>query len=67
MAQLYKLNNVPSMKESDIFELLQEAIDIVVQLEKTPEGVASSRSITSEQAIPSELTKVAITCLILLP
>jgi type IV secretion system protein VirB11 len=38
MSQLYKLNNVPSMKEKDIFELLNEAIDIVVQVEKTPEG-----------------------------
>jgi type IV secretion system protein VirB11 len=38
MAQLYKLNNVPSMKETDIFELLHEAIDIIVQLEKTSNG-----------------------------
>lgn len=34
MAQLYKLNNVPGMLEKDIYNVLHEAIDIVVQLQK---------------------------------
>lgn len=38
MAQLYKLNNVPGMREEDIYEALHEVIDIVVQLKKTDQG-----------------------------
>lgn len=38
MAQLYKLNNVPGMSEEDIYKILHEVIDIVVQLKKTPKG-----------------------------
>ena len=38
MAQLYKLNNVQGMKEDDIYNALHEVIDIVVQLQKTPQG-----------------------------
>jgi len=38
MAQLYKLNNVAGMEESDIYNVLHEVIDIVVQLQKTEEG-----------------------------
>lgn len=38
MAQLYKLNNVPGMKEEDIYNALHEVVDIIVQLEKTEHG-----------------------------
>ena len=38
MAQLYKLNNVSGMSEADIYKALHEVIDIVVQLQKTPQG-----------------------------
>lgn len=38
MAQLYKLNNVSGMSEADIYNVLHEVIDIVVQLQKTPKG-----------------------------
>ncbi len=38
MAQLYKLNNVAGMEEADIYNVLHEVIDIVVQLQKTNEG-----------------------------
>ncbi|MBA2649667.1 MAG: P-type DNA transfer ATPase VirB11 [Legionella sp.] len=38
MAQLYKLNQVAGMSEDDIYKLLHEVIDIVVQLQKTDEG-----------------------------
>lgn len=38
MAQLYKLNQVAGMEEADIYKVLHEAIDIVVQLQKTPSG-----------------------------
>ena len=38
MAQLYKLNNVSGMSESDIYNVLHEVIDIIVQLEKTSDG-----------------------------
>ncbi len=38
MAQLYKLNNVPGMSEEDIYNILHEVIDIVVQLQKTPKS-----------------------------
>ena len=38
MTQLYKLNNVPSMTDSDILRELNAVIDIIVQLSKTPEG-----------------------------
>jgi type IV secretion system protein VirB11 len=38
MAQLYKLNNVAGMEEEDIYTVLHEVVDIVVQLQKTNEG-----------------------------
>jgi type IV secretion system protein VirB11 len=38
MTQMYKLNNVPSMTDADIFRELNEVIDIVIQLSKTPDG-----------------------------
>lgn len=38
MAQLYKLNNVSGMNESDIYNVLHEVIDIILQLEKTSDG-----------------------------
>ncbi|NSL19588.1 P-type DNA transfer ATPase VirB11 [Tatlockia micdadei] len=38
MTQLYKLNNVPSMRDKDILRELNEVIDIIVQLKKTPAG-----------------------------
>ena len=38
MAQLYKLNNVAGMGEEDIYTVLHEVVDIIVQLQKTNEG-----------------------------
>ncbi len=38
MAQMVKLNNVPSMTDEDIYRELKAVIDIIVQLEKTAEG-----------------------------
>lgn len=38
MTQMYKLNNLPSMTDSDILRELREVIDIVIQVHKTPEG-----------------------------
>lgn len=38
MAQMYKLNNVPSMTDEDIYRELKAVIDIIIQLEKTPTG-----------------------------
>lgn len=38
MTQLYKLNNVPSMTDSDILRELQSVIDIIIQLAKTSAG-----------------------------
>ncbi len=38
MAQMYKLNNVPSMTDEDIYRELKAVIDIIIQLEKTPDG-----------------------------
>ncbi len=38
MAQLYKLNQVAAMDEADIYKVLHEVIDVVVQLEKTSNG-----------------------------
>lgn len=38
MAQLYKLNQVSGMDEADIYKILYEIIDVVVQLEKTTNG-----------------------------
>lgn len=40
MAQMYKLNNVPSMSDADIYQELKAVIDIIIQLEKTPQGRA---------------------------
>lgn len=34
MAQLYKLNNVPSMRDEDILRELETVIDVIIQLEK---------------------------------
>jgi type IV secretion system protein VirB11 len=38
MAQMYKLNNVPSMTEKDILNELHAVIDIIVQVGKTERG-----------------------------
>lgn len=38
MIQLYKLNNVPSMRDEAILQELQSVIDIIVQLKKTEAG-----------------------------
>ena len=38
MAQLYKLNNVPSMSDTDILRELHAVIDIIIQMAKTPQG-----------------------------
>ncbi|HDO8337945.1 TPA: P-type DNA transfer ATPase VirB11, partial [Legionella pneumophila] len=38
MAQLYKLNQVAGMDEADIYKVLHEVIDVIVQLQKTPDG-----------------------------
>lgn len=38
MAQLYKLNSVAGMVEKDIYNVLHEVIDIIVQVAKTNEG-----------------------------
>jgi type IV secretion system protein VirB11 len=38
MVQMYKLNNVPSMSDDDIFRELLEVIDVVIQINKTPMG-----------------------------
>lgn len=38
MTQLYKLNNVPSMRDDDILRELHEIIDIIVQVQRTPQG-----------------------------
>ena len=38
MAQMYKLNNVPSMRDEDIHKELHEVIDIIVQVSRTPNG-----------------------------
>ena len=38
MAQLYKLNNVSGMSETDIYQVLHQVIDVVVQLDKTSYG-----------------------------
>jgi type IV secretion system protein VirB11 len=38
MTQLYKLNNVPSMRDEDILRELHEVIDIIIQVAKTPNG-----------------------------
>lgn len=38
MTQMYKLNNVPSMRDEDILKELHEVIDIIIQVKKTPAG-----------------------------
>ena len=42
MIQMVRLNNVPSMRDEDIQKLLDEVIDIVVQVNKTPSGRLST-------------------------
>lgn len=42
MTQMYKLNNVPSMRDEDIMRELKEVIDIVIQLNKTKQGRVAS-------------------------
>lgn len=42
MTQMYKQNNVPSMTDQDIMRELKEVIDIVIQINKTPEGRLAS-------------------------
>jgi len=43
MCQLYKLNNVPSMTEQQIYNELMAVIDVIMQLEKMPQGRAISQ------------------------
>ncbi|MCE3043970.1 P-type DNA transfer ATPase VirB11 [Legionella sp. 16cNR16C] len=38
MVQLYKLNNVPSMRDEDILREINQVVDIIIQLQKTPNG-----------------------------
>lgn len=38
MAQLYKLNNVPSMRDEDILRELKDVVDVIIQVAKTKEG-----------------------------
>lgn len=38
MAQLYKLNPVGGMEEKDIYNVLHEVVDVIVQVAKTNEG-----------------------------
>jgi type IV secretion system protein VirB11 len=38
MVQLYKLNQVSGMNEADVYNILHEIIDVVIQLEKTKNG-----------------------------
>lgn len=42
MTQLYKLNNVPSMRDEDIFRELHEVIDVIVQVTKDDSGRLAS-------------------------
>ena len=35
MLQLYKMNNVPAMTDSDILNILQESIDIIIYMVKS--------------------------------
>ena len=38
MVQMVKLNNVPSMSDQDILDMLKSVVDIIIQLIKTPQG-----------------------------
>ena len=38
MAQLYKLNPIAGMDEKDIYKILHEVVDVIIQLAKTSEG-----------------------------
>ncbi|RAP34634.1 P-type DNA transfer ATPase VirB11 [Legionella quinlivanii] len=38
MVQLYKLNNVPSMRDEDILREINQVVDVIIQLQKTPNG-----------------------------
>lgn len=38
MAQLYKLNQVAGMDEADIYKVLHEVVDVIVQVQKTEKG-----------------------------
>ncbi len=38
MIQMYKLNNVPSMRDEEIDAVLNEVIDIILQVKRTPHG-----------------------------
>lgn len=38
MIQMYKLNNVPSMRDEEIRAILNEVIDVIIQVKKMPEG-----------------------------
>lgn len=42
MMQMVRLNNVPGMRDEDIERLLQEVVDIVIQVNDTPEGRVST-------------------------
>lgn len=38
MIQMYKLNNVPSMRDEEIRAVFNEVIDVIIQVKKMPEG-----------------------------
>lgn len=38
MVQMYKLNNVPTMTDQDILQLLKAVIDVIIQVVKTADG-----------------------------
>lgn len=38
MTQLYKQNNVPSMSDQDILREINEVVDVIIQVGKTPLG-----------------------------
>ena len=40
MTQLYKQNNVPSMSDQDILREINEVVDVIIQVGKTPTGRA---------------------------
>jgi type IV secretion system protein VirB11 len=38
MCQMYKLNTLPAMTDDDIYAEIQQALDIIIQLKKSPSG-----------------------------
>lgn len=45
MCQMYKLNNVPSMRDHDIMNELEQVVDVIVQLQRTSGGKRSVQSV----------------------